>query len=877
MTTPANHSPAKPKLRKDRGMSPVWIIPALTLILAGWFVTKAIQEAGQQVQIYFEDAQGLIAGRTAIRYQGLEIGMVRDINLADDLSQIYVDADIYPEATKLLGEDTQFWLVKPSASISGVTGLDALVSGNYISILPSSEPEKLKEYVYNALSERPSDALLKQGLPIELVSRDLGSINIGSKILYKKIPIGEVYNYELDRQSKDIHIDAVIYPRYQNLINQNSRFWNVSGIRTSFGLDGVDIKMESLSALISGAIAVDLPEEGDDIEAKHSFRLFADVETAGRGISITIALPESHGIANNGASLLFKGLEIGVINNVYLSEDREQIFAKATVEPMFADLLNTGSSWVIEEAKLSVTKLENLSNLIKGNHLSLIAGEGEKARRFVAIRQNELSVQTNNAQLITLIADQSFGLSSGSPLVYKGIQVGEVSTVSLTGNEVAIEVLVEKEFSSLIKNGNRFYLSSQISAQFADGALNVDIPPIPQLLAGSISFTSQGTSSDKNQFTLYQNQQLAELANYGAIGQQKVQLLSSTLPSVSVGSPLLYRNLPVGQVKSYQLTDQGMVVDLLVDKNYQHLIKDSTVFWNHSGVTVDASLAGVSIDAQPLSKLLQGAIAFDNGPQISNKTGRYYTLFDSYKTAVSYGTTVELTSGVANNINVGTAIHYQSVQVGEVTQMHPNFNTGLIAYTARLYPEYARALATKGTRYSVRQPQISFEGVKNLSAAIVPVIDVIPAKSSAKQLKFDLDYTSKEQQTTQYVLQTPHRSSVNIGTPVHFRNLTVGQVVDVELGSLSDRILITVEVSNEFTYLIRSNTYFWNESGLDVSIGLSGANIKAGTIDSIINGGIAFATPDEALRPVAKENSSFILHPQADPKWLAWRTAIPKP
>ena len=186
MTTPANHSPAKPTLRKDRGMSPVWIIPALTLILAGWFVTKAIQEAGQQVQIYFEDAQGLIAGRTAIRYQGLEIGMVRDINLADDLSQIYVDADIYPEATKLLGEDTQFWLVKPSASISGVTGLDALVSGNYISILPSSEPEKRKEYVYTALSERPSDALLKQGLPIELVSRDLGSINIGSKYCTKK-------------------------------------------------------------------------------------------------------------------------------------------------------------------------------------------------------------------------------------------------------------------------------------------------------------------------------------------------------------------------------------------------------------------------------------------------------------------------------------------------------------------------------------------------------------------------------------------------------------------------------------------------------------------------------------------------------------------
>ncbi len=120
-------------------MSPLWILPIITLVLAGWLVLNAINEAGQRVQIYFSDAQGLIAGRTTIRYQGLEVGMVRDISLSPDLESIYVDADIYPEATKLLGADTRFWLVKPTASISGISGLDALVSGNYISIQPASE------------------------------------------------------------------------------------------------------------------------------------------------------------------------------------------------------------------------------------------------------------------------------------------------------------------------------------------------------------------------------------------------------------------------------------------------------------------------------------------------------------------------------------------------------------------------------------------------------------------------------------------------------------------------------------------------------------------------------------------------------------------
>ncbi len=877
MAQSQDSAPAKPKLRKDRGLSPIWIIPALTLILAGWYVTKAVQDAGQRVQIYFQDAQGLIAGRTAIRYQGLEIGMVRDINLAEDLSQIYVDADIYPEATKLLGDDTQFWLVKPSASLSGVSGLDALVSGNYISILPATEPKKSKQYTYNALSERPGDALLGDGLPLELVSQDLGSINIGSKILFKKIPIGEVYNFELDRTTKMVNIDVIIYPRYQNLINSDSRFWNVSGISTTFGLDGVDIKMESLSALISGAIAVDLPEDGSTIEPKHSFNLFPDVQTAGRGISITVELPEDHGIAESGSPLLFKGIEIGVINDIYLSDDRSQILAKATVEPLFSDLLNSGTRFVIEEPNLSLTKLENLANLVKGNHLSVIAGQGDKSRSFSAIRQDELSVQTNNAKLITLSADQSFGLSNGAPLTYKGIQVGAVTTVQLVDDQVEIDVLVDSEYSDLIKNGNRFYIDSKVSAGFANGELAVDIPPVGHLLSGAISFSKQGTKSTKQRFTLYPSKPLSELANYGAVGFTKLQLLSPSLPGISKGSPLLYRNLPVGQVKEYRLSEQGMVVDVLIENRYRHLIEDNTVFWNHSGIEVNASLSGIDINTAPVSKLLQGAIAFDQAEGITNKTGRYYTLFESYDSAKNFGVSIELTSAIANNLSVGTALKYQSLQVGEVTSMKPNFEQQKITYSARIYPQFAQVLATQGTRFAIRVPQIGLDGVKNLSAAIIPVIDVTPASSDKKQTRFDLDQDQATQQYTRFVLQTPQRSSVNFGTPVHFRNLRVGQVVDVELGSLSDRILVTVEIESQYAYLVRRNTYFWNESGLDVSIGLGGANIKAGTIDSIINGGIAFATPNEALQPVAKEDSTFILHSVADPKWLEWRTPIPKP
>ncbi len=61
-----------PDVKRSKGISPLWLLPILTMVLAGWLVVKSIHDAGQRVQIYFSDAAGLVAGRTTIRYQGLK-------------------------------------------------------------------------------------------------------------------------------------------------------------------------------------------------------------------------------------------------------------------------------------------------------------------------------------------------------------------------------------------------------------------------------------------------------------------------------------------------------------------------------------------------------------------------------------------------------------------------------------------------------------------------------------------------------------------------------------------------------------------------------------------------------------------------------------
>ncbi|GAM75604.1 paraquat-inducible protein B [Vibrio ishigakensis] len=808
------------------------------------------------------------------------MGMVRKLDLAEDLKGIYVDAEVYPSARQLLGKDTQFWLVKPTASLSGVSGLDALVSGNYIAIQGASKQSNNLPDVYQALTKTPQDlhSSNPNGLRITLRSKDLGSVNIGSKILFRKIPIGEIYSFNLDEDGRSVVLRAYIDEEYDHIITSESRFWNVSGINASVGFDGVDVSVESLAALIGGGIAVDSPAKGDSVEPDTEFKLYPDLATAGRGIPINIKLPDDNNISPGGAPLVYRGIEVGQITGVRLSRDRQDIIAQATVEPAYQDMLTTGSQFLLEEASLSLAGVDNLSNFIRGNFLTLLPGSGEPTRDFRAVKQDELNTQTSGNLSISLLADQSFGLESGAAVLYKGISVGHVTSSHLAGEKVKINLLIDSQYRELIRSQNKFYIASSVSANFDAAGLDVKVPPLQHLLTGSISFYSAGSTKIHNEYPLYSSKELAKLAQFDGANKQVLTLLSPDLPPVSSGTPLYYRYLPVGQVLDYQLGHSGMEVKVLIEKQFSHLINKDTVFWNHSGVEIDAGLSGVKVNAEPLSRVLSGGIAFDTIPGVENKTGRFYKLYDNQDAARQFGEMITLVADDSNGIKKGAAINFKGVKVGEITLVSPQFAQSEVEFKARIYPEYAKTIAREGAKFWLVTPEIGLTGIKNLSSAIAPTIEVMPSGKGKVKTQFELSSSKPLSSGYEFVLQAETKGSVAVNTPILYREIEVGRVTDVRLGELADRVIIKTLIDPDYAYLIRENTLFWNVSGLDVSIGLSGANVKAGTVESLLRGGIAFATPEDGnLLPTAKNGRAFYLYKQADPSWLEWRTAIPKP
>ncbi|ESH57048.1 mce-related protein, partial [Salmonella enterica subsp. enterica serovar Choleraesuis str. 0006] len=116
------------------------------------------------------------------------------------------------------------------------------------------------------------------------------------------------------------------------------------------------------------------------------------------------------------------------------------------------------------------------------------------------------------------------------------------------------------------------------------------------------------------------------------------------------------------------------------------------------------------------------------------------------------------------------------------------------------------------------------------------------------------------------VVEAPEAGSLNIGTPVLFRGIEVGTVTGMSLGSLSDRVMITLRISKRYQYLVRNNSVFWLASGYSLDFGLTGGVVKTGTFNQFIRGGIAFATPPGTpLAPKAQAGKHFLLQ-ESEPK-----------
>src|SRR5260221_9359256 len=127
---------AKPEIRRGRRFSPIWAFPIVAVLVGAWLAYTTFSERGPTITIDFKTAAGLEAGKTRIKYRDIELGIVDRIEPSPDLSHVSVSAKMNKQAEGHLTDKTQFWVVRPRLGLTGLSGLETLVSGAYIEMDP---------------------------------------------------------------------------------------------------------------------------------------------------------------------------------------------------------------------------------------------------------------------------------------------------------------------------------------------------------------------------------------------------------------------------------------------------------------------------------------------------------------------------------------------------------------------------------------------------------------------------------------------------------------------------------------------------------------------------------------------------------------------
>ncbi len=315
----------------------IWLIPVIAAAVAGYLVIHAMLERGSMVTISFKSAEGLEAGKTKIKYKDVDIGDVKSISLSKDRSQVVVKAHLAKGAATFARDDTVFWVVRPRIGAGGISGLSTLLSGAYIAVDVGKAEGERDDFI--GLDAPPPISNGLAGRHFILHSEQIGSLDVGAPLYYRRLQVGQVISYELDRNGRGFTFNVFVNAPYDQYVRQNSLFSHASGVELNLDSNGIKLQTESLASILSGGIAFETPSENGLPQAAPNaeFTLFASRQKALQHPDFEVRaglmyFNESVRGLNVGAPLDFRGIVIGEVKAIKLEYDNEKKTYRFPVE-----------------------------------------------------------------------------------------------------------------------------------------------------------------------------------------------------------------------------------------------------------------------------------------------------------------------------------------------------------------------------------------------------------------------------------------------------------------------------------------------------------------------------------------------------------------
>ncbi len=237
--------------------------------------------------------------------------------------------------------------------------------------------------------------------------------------------------------------------------------------------------------------------------------------------------------------------------------------------------------------------------------------------------------------------------------------------------------------------------------------------------------------------------------------------------------------------------------------------------------------------------------------------------------------TVHLDAG--HGLSVGADVRYNGIVVGQVRSVELDDTLDGVVVTAVLTSQ-PRGLARAGTRFWVVRPQLNVTGATGLETVVGPrYLAMLPGEGPPRRHFMGLSeppvVDAIEPGDLEVILESPRRGGLRPGTPVLYRQVPVGTVLSVGLSSDAAAVEARVHVPKAYAQLVRAQSRFWNVGGFEAELGFKGMSIEMDSVEALLAGGVALATPPDGGAPV-RTGHRFELFDKPRKEWLDWRPQV---
>lgn len=252
-----------------------------------------------------------------------------------------------------------------------------------------------------------------------------------------------------------------------------------------------------------------------------------------------------------------RSVKVGLVNDVELSPDLKSVTVHIEMDPDAEHLLRRGTRFWVVKPRISGSGVSGLGTLIQGAYIELDPGSdgAERETEFVGLETPPATNLSVPGRRIVLTTDEAGLLTAGSPIYYRGFEVGriEARTLSPDGTKVSYDAFIQADYSPLVTENTRFWNTSGIDISAGADGFKVRTPSLQAMISGGVSFgVPEGEvvgkpAADGTTFVLHRDEDAAKNATFTPT-LRLLLLFDQTVRGLSKRAPVEFRGIPIGRV-----------------------------------------------------------------------------------------------------------------------------------------------------------------------------------------------------------------------------------------------------------------------------------------------------------------------------------------